>query len=78
MNAQNAKIIAMSGTPVINDPFEAAILFNILKGYIEINYFRILKAVGYGNEWKMDNLENELLQNKLIDFIEVNKIFKSM
>lgn len=78
MNAQNAKIIAMSGTPVINDPFEAAILFNILKGYIEINYFRILKAVGYGNEWKMDNLENELLQNKLIDFIEVNKINKSI
>jgi superfamily II DNA or RNA helicase len=79
MNAQNAKIIAMSGTPIINDPFEAAVLFNILKGYIEINYFRIIKVAGvYGNEWKMDSLENELLKNELIDFIEVNKINKSM
>ena len=26
---QNVKIVAMTGTPVINDPFETAILFNI-------------------------------------------------
>jgi superfamily II DNA or RNA helicase len=79
MNAQNAKIIALSGTPLINEPFEAAVLFNILRGYIELTYFRILKVAGiYGNEWKIDNLENELLENKLIDYLEINKINKSI
>ena len=79
MNAQNVKIIAMSGTPLINDPFEAAILFNILRGYIEINYFAIMKVPGiYGEEWKLNDLENELLKNKFIDYLEINKINKSI
>ena len=34
MNAKNLKIIFLSGTPIINDPFEIAILFNLLVGYI--------------------------------------------
>ena len=79
MNAQNAKIIAMSGTPIINDPFETAVLFNILKGYIEINNFRIISvSKSYGNKWNFDDLERELLSNKLIDFLEINKINKSI
>lgn len=79
MNAQNAKIVALSGTPLINDPFEAAVLFNILRGYIEITYFRILKVPGiYGEEWRLGGLENELLLNPLIDYLEINKINKSI
>lgn len=34
MNAKNIKIITLSGTPIINFPFEAAILVNILVGYL--------------------------------------------
>jgi hypothetical protein len=79
MNAQNSKIIAMSGTPIVNDPFESAVLFNVLKGYIEINYFRIVKvSKSYGDQWKLDSLENELLKNNLIDYLEINKINKSI
>ena len=79
MNAQNAKIVAFSGTPLINDPFEIAILFNILRGYIEITYFRIIKVpVIYGEQWKLDDLEKELTKNKYIDYLEVNKINKSI
>ena len=33
MNAKNLRIIALSGTPIINFPFEVAILINILAGY---------------------------------------------
>ena len=79
MNAQNAKIIALSGTPLINDPFEVAVLFNILRGYIEITYFRILKVPGiYNNEWKLGDLHEELMANKLIDYLEINKFNKSI
>jgi hypothetical protein len=76
MEAQNVKIVALSGTPIINDPFEVAILFNILRGYIEITYFRIIKS--NDEELKINMLENELLKNKLIDYIEINKINKSI
>jgi hypothetical protein len=34
MRAKNAKIILLSGTPIINYPNEIAILFNMLRGYI--------------------------------------------
>jgi hypothetical protein len=33
MSAKNLRIIALSGTPIINFPFEVAILMNILVGY---------------------------------------------
>ena len=34
LNAKNVRIILLSGTPIINYPNEIAILFNILRGYI--------------------------------------------
>ena len=34
MKAKNAKIVLLSGTPIINYPNEIGILFNILRGYI--------------------------------------------
>jgi superfamily II DNA or RNA helicase len=79
MNAQNAKIISMTGTPLINTSFEICILFNILKGPVEVTYFKILKVAGmYGQEWKLDDLENQLLQNQHIDYLEVNRLNKSI
>jgi len=79
MNAQNAKIISMTGTPIINTSFEIAILFNILKGMIEVTYFKILKIAGmYGQEWKLGDLENQLLRNQHIDYLEINRLNKSI
>ena len=79
MEAQNVKIIAMSGTPVINEPFEAAILCNILRGYIELTYFRIIKVPPiYGEQWKLDDVESELASDPLIDYLEINKLNKSI
>ena len=79
MNAQNCKIVALSGTPLINDPFEAAVLFNILRGFIEITYFRILKVpASFGEVWNLGLLEQELISNSLIDYLEINKINKSI
>ena len=41
INAQNIKLVFLSGTPVINKPCEIAILFNMLKGLIHIYTFTI-------------------------------------
>ena len=35
MNATNARIVLLTGTPIINYPNEIAVLFNILRGYIK-------------------------------------------
>ena len=35
MSAQDAKIVFLSGTPIINYPNEIAVLFNMLRGYIK-------------------------------------------
>jgi len=79
MNAQNAKIIALSGTPIINDPFECAVLFNILRGYIEITYFKIIRVPSiFGNTWNFEELEKELMSNKHVDYVEINKINRSI
>ena len=36
MDAPNAKVIAMSGTPISADPFSSAILFNMLRGKMKV------------------------------------------
>ena len=32
MNAENVKLVFLSGTPIINKPCEIAVLYNMLKG----------------------------------------------
>ncbi len=79
MEAQNTKIIALSGTPVVNDPFEAAVLFNILKGYMEVTYFRINQVdLKYGDRWDFTVVEHELGMHPHVDYIDFNKINKSI
>ena len=41
MSAQNAKIVLLTGTPVINYPNEIAVLYNILRGYIKSWTFKL-------------------------------------
>ena len=35
MNATNARVILLTGTPIINYPYEIGILYNILRGYVK-------------------------------------------
>lgn len=37
LNAKNIKCIFLTGTPIINDPFEIVLMFNILSGYINVD-----------------------------------------
>ena len=78
MNATNVKIIAMSGTPIINDAFEAGVLFNVLCGYNEVNYFRIIKVPAKIGVQQFKELEEELLNHKHVDYVSINKINKSI
>ena len=42
VNAKDIKLVFLSGTPVINQPAEIAILYNMLKGLIRIYTFTVI------------------------------------
>jgi len=73
MNAKNCKLLCLSGTPMINKPFEIALLLNLLKGRINIY------ELGTKQDIDEDNLElinKKLSENKYIDFFDYNAIDK--
>lgn len=70
MNASNARIVLLSGTPIINYPNEIGILYNILRGYIKtwtipaiwdkpekLNTETILKMLDDGNMKTFDYVD---------------------
>jgi hypothetical protein len=61
LRAKNCRIVALSGTPIINSPFELSILFNLLKGYT--TYYKLY----LGNTPNKVKLETALQQNEHID-----------
>ena len=65
MNAENLKLIFLSGTPMKNTPFEIAKLYNVLAGYLPV--FEMKVDRGQGSNFQ--TLEKELRKNRLIDQI---------
>lgn len=74
MAADNAKIIMLSGTPIINYPNEIAILFNMLRGYIKTWHFKLT----INSERKVtkktfqDMFKSTVLGGNITDFIDYN------
>jgi len=74
MEAKNVKIVALSGTPIINFPFEIAILCNILRGFIEVPTFFIKesKKVG-GTEWQTTVLKEKFMALPEVSYADSNE-----
>lgn len=81
MSANNCKMVLLSGTPIINSPYEIATLINLIRGPMKVNSYRLLKnskqpthqeitkALTDGDVYKyVDNVEYNLAQNT-IDFV---------
>lgn len=67
MTAKNAKLIVLSGTPIINHPFELAVLMNLLRGPIE--YFEFSKI----KEFDPVTLSNYLDKHPYVDTYDIEK-----
>lgn len=65
MTAKNAKIILLTGTPIINYPNEIAILFNILRGCIKTYSFKLVI-----------NAEEKINNERIIQILNKNKKIK--
>ena len=68
LRAKNARIILLSGTPVINYPNEFGILFNILRGYIKT--WKIPLVVKTNNKIDRESLQEMLLGEKSLDYLD--------
>ncbi len=82
--AQNSKIIGLSGTPLINFPEELGILSNVLHGYIHIVEGNVAKPTlkKGGSDAEDDALVKKIRENisnnPFVDFYEVEKTEKSI
>jgi hypothetical protein len=69
MDAENCRIIFLTGTPIINYPNEIAIFFNILRGYIKT--YKLKLDTSESSERKIDERYiKSLLKNNPYDYIE--------
>ena len=74
LEAKNTKIIFLTGTPIVNTPFEVALLFNILRGPLEIIMFRINNF----SEDKIDDYISTLIKNDRIGWADLNRKNQSL
>jgi hypothetical protein len=68
MSATNVRIVLLSGTPIINFPNEIAVLFNILRGYINAYEFSLVSA----QPITLDIIKRHLSVLKMLDYIDFN------
>ena len=67
MDAKNSKIIILTGTPLVNTPFEAAILLNIVRGPVEITNFIVKRSLN------IEKYLSFLSQDERIGFVDFNR-----
>lgn len=76
MDAENSKFVFLSGTPIINKVFEAAKLFNILRGKIYYSEYKIKHLFTSDIDYR--KIKQEILKNRQIDQVIINKINKTV
>ena len=74
LSAQNAKIVLLSGTPVINYPNEFGILFNILRGYIKT--WKIPLNVQTSEKVDKNYLLDNLMRENTLDYLDYSPTSK--
>jgi hypothetical protein len=68
LSARNAKIVLLSGTPVINYPNEFGILFNILRGYIKT--WKISLDIKTSAKIDKNSLREMIQGEKTLDYLD--------
>uniref|UniRef100_A0A6C0E8E8 Helicase ATP-binding domain-containing protein n=1 Tax=viral metagenome TaxID=1070528 RepID=A0A6C0E8E8_9ZZZZ len=86
LSARNARVVLLTGTPIVNYPNEIAILFNILRGYIKTWEIPIQVDSGSGagagadNKSKLDVVffRDLFSREKLLDYLDYSSIKKTL
>ena len=76
LSAKNARVVLLSGTPVINYPNEFAILFNILRGYIKT--WKIQLNIKTSKKIDKNSLYEMLVGEKSLDYLDYSPASKTL
>jgi hypothetical protein len=71
LSAKNARVVLLSGTPIINYPNEIGILFNILRGYIKT--WEIPLDIRSGQSIGKEKLQEIFTREKVLDYLDYSK-----
>jgi hypothetical protein len=67
MTSENCKLVLLSGTPIINNPFEIASLLNLVRGPMTIYNFKLLST---SKEADINIIKSTLKNTEYIDYID--------
>jgi hypothetical protein len=67
MSAVDCKLVLLSGTPIINNPYEIATLINLLRGPMDIYEINLLKK---SIDPSINDIETNLIQTGLMEYID--------
>lgn len=72
MKANDCKVILLSGTPIINNPYEIATIINLIRGYMNVYELLFTKTSSYVDEILLKKKLKESKLNEVIDEINVD------
>jgi hypothetical protein len=83
LSAKNARIVLLTGTPIVNYPNEIAILFNILRGYIKtweipLNVDSDIGADTNKSKVDVDFFRDLFSREKLLDYLDYSSVKKTL
>ena len=76
LDAKGAKFICLTATPIVNKVFEAAKLFNLLRGKIYYSQFKLKFVFAADVDYR--KIKQEILKDRQIDQVIINKINKTI
>ena len=71
LSAKNARVVLLTGTPIINYPNEIGILFNILRGYIKT--WELPLDIQTGQAVSKEKLQEIFTREKVLDYFDYSK-----
>jgi len=72
LQAENCRVIMLTGTPVINYPNEIAVLYNILRGYIKTWKFTLDADKTKSSKLNIEDIREAFAAEKILDYIDLS------
>ena len=72
LQAENCRIVMLTGTPIINYPNEIAVLYNILRGYIKTWNFTLNADKIKDSKLNIETIRAEFASEKILDYIDLS------
>ena len=76
LNAQNCRVVFLTGTPIINYPNEIGVLFNMLRGYIKT--FKFTVDIQTSDRIDQAAIEELFSKFKVTDYVQYNSSSKTI